>query len=615
MNGYHGKMLWVDLTHKRVDIRTIDEDTFEQYLGGSGLCAKIMMEETNADTDPLGPENVLVAFTGPFTGTGVPTGSRHHLMARSPLTGILGESNVGGSWAVHFKATGFDGIAVVGKADQPSYLWISDDGVEIRDASTVWGKDAFESAEWLKEQTNVKATVAVIGPAGERLAKISSISHIGSTVRSAGRTGLGAVMGSKNLKAMVAFGTIKTPLADGEGLKEDIKNSLGHVKGVTEAFRKFGTAGGVDNYSRMGNFPVQNWRGSQWEGSAKISGSTMHDTVLAGRTACRNCPIVCGRHVKITEGKYAPLEGEGPEYETVGTMGGECLVDNLEAICKANDLCNRYGLDTMSTGSVIAFAMECYENGLITKEDTDDIELTWGNADALVTMVEKIGKREGIGKLLGEGSTLAAQQIGGNAIEYVVAVKGLETSAHDPRRFWSQALNYATAARGGCHNASWGHAYELALFMPELGLDKPFPSYTEEGLVNVTITMQNYQSMNDALVQCRFSQVGKAITAANLVTWLNLITGKSYDIGYLQNVGERIFTLKRTFNTRLGISRKDDTLPPRFLTQLDDNPNVDKRLPPVHSWLGEYYAKRGWNETGIPTKEKLIELRLDSFVD
>lgn len=613
MYGYHGKMLWVDLTEKRVEIRNIQDDDLEKYLGGSGLCAKIMMEETDEKTDPLGPENVLVAFTGPFTGTGVPTGSRHHLMARSPLTGILGESNVGGSWAVHFKAAGYDGIAVVGKAEQPTYLWISDDSVEFRDASPVWGKDAFDSAEWLKEKTNPKATVAAIGPAGEKLVRFASISHIGTTVRSAGRTGLGAVMGSKNLKAMVAFGTQKTPLADPDGLKKDIKDTLGHVKDVTAAFRKFGTAGGVDNYSRMGNFPVQNWRGSQWEGSAKISGSTMHDTILVGRKACRNCPIACGRHVKITDGKWAPLDTEGPEYETVGTMGGECLVDDLGAICKVNDLCNRYGLDTMSTGSVIAFAMECYENGLLTKEDTGGIDLVWGNADALVEMVEKIGQRDGLGKLLGEGSTLAAKQIGGNAIEYVVAVKGLEPSAHDPRRFWSQALNYATAARGACHNASWGHAYELALFMPELGQDQPFPSYTEEGLVDFTINMQNYQSMNDALVQCRFSQVGKAVTATNLVTWINSITGKSYDVETLQKVGERIFTLKRRFNTRLGISRKDDTLPPRFLTQLDENPNVDKKLPPVHTWLGEYYKKRGWSETGIPVQEKLVELNLESF--
>jgi aldehyde:ferredoxin oxidoreductase len=600
MYGYHGKMLWVDLTYKKTEIREISDDVFEKYIGGSGLCAKIMMEETDENTDPLGPENVMVAFTGPFTGTGVPAGSRHHMMARSPLTGILGETNIGGSWAVHFKAAGFDGIAVTGKAEKPTYLWISDDGVEFRDATPVWGQDTIESADWLKAQTTKKATVAVIGQAGEQMVRIASISHIGTIVRSAGRTGMGAVMGSKNLKAMVTYGTQKTPLADKDGLKSDIKEYAEHVKKVTEAFRKFGTAGGVDNYSKMGNFPVQNWRGSQWEGSAKISGATMHDTVLTGRTACRNCPIICGRHVKVTEGPWAPIDGEGPEYETVGTMGGECLVEDLEAICKANDLCNRYGLDTMSTGSVIAFAMECYENGLITKADTDGIDLVWGSAEALIAMIEKIGKREGFGKLLGEGSTLAAKKIGQNAIEYVVAVKGLETSAHDPRRFWSQALNYATAARGGCHNASWGHAYELALYMPELGQDEPFPSYTQKGLVDFTINMQNYQSMNDALVQCRFSQVGKAVTPTNLATWLSLITGRSIEVKTLMEAGSRIFNLKRMFNTRLGISRKDDTLPPRFLSHNPENPNLDKQLPPVHQWLGEYYEKRNWSETGIP---------------
>ncbi|MBW1944204.1 MAG: aldehyde ferredoxin oxidoreductase family protein [Deltaproteobacteria bacterium] len=612
MFGYHGKLLWVNLNERKIEVRGLDDAVLEKYVGAAGLCARTLYDETTADTDPLGPENVLVAFTGPFTDTRVPSSSRHHVMARSPLTGILGESDVGGSWGVHFKRTGYDGIAVIGRADSPVYLWIHDNGVEIRDARSIWGQDTYASAKWLKSETNEKASAAVIGPAGEQLVKFASISHIGTIVRSAGRTGMGAVMGSKNLKAMVAHGTQPTPLARGEELETDVKGVIPHVKKVTEAFGQFGTAGGVDNYEKLGNFPIQNWRGSRWPGAGKISGAAMHDTILAGRTACLKCPIACGRHIKITEGPYAPLDCEGPEYETVGTMGGECLVEDLEAICMANDLCNRYGLDTMSTGSTIAFAMEAYENGIISKKDTDGIELTWGNAEALVEMVHKIAKREGIGELMGEGSRKMAEGLGQNAIELAVTVKGLEPSAHDPRRFWGQALSYATAARGACHNASWAHAYELALSMEEIGIPEPFPSYQMEGLAEFVAKMQNYQCANDALVICRFTQVGKAVTATNLVEWLNMITGRDIDMETFMTTGDRIFNLKRLYNTRLGISRKDDFLPPRFMTLNRQDPELTNQLPPIGQMLADYYAYRQWSESGIPSPETLSRLGLET---
>ena len=615
MFGYHGKMLWIDLTQRSVAVRPLSDADLRKYIGGVGLAARVLHDNTGPDTDPLGPDNVLTAFTGPFTGTRVPSASRHHIMALSPLTGILGESNVGGSWAVHFKNTGFDGIAITGRADRPVYIWIGDEGAEIRDAQPIWGKDTYDSAAWLKSRTIDKASVAVIGPAGERGVRYASISHIGTIVRSAGRTGMGAVMGSKNLKAMVAYGTQPAPLADPDALKADVKQVIPHIRKVTEAFGKFGTSGGVDNYERIGNFPIQNWRGSRWEGAGKISGATMHDTVLSGRTACLTCPIACGRHVKITEGPYAPLDCEGPEYETMGTMGGECLVDDLEAICKANDLCNRYGLDTMSTGSTIAFAMEAFEKGILTTEDTDGIELTWGNAEALVTLTRKIAFREGIGELMGEGSQRMAEKLGNNAVEFVVAVKGLEPSAHDPRRFWSQALSYATAARGACHNASWGHAYELALSMEEIGIPEPYESYKADGMAEFVAKMQNYQCVNDALISCRFAQVGKAVTATNLVNWLNQITGWGMDIDEFMAVGERIFNLKRLYNTRLGISRKDDVLPPRFMTLNRKDPDLTNQLPPLGRLLGDYYEYRNWSEDGVPSNRKLSELGLDRLYD
>jgi len=611
MFGYQGKLLRVNLTSKAIEIQPIEGALFEKYIGGVGIAAKILYEETTPDTDPLGPENVLIAFTGPFTGTRVPSSGRHHVVARSPQTGNFGEANVGGSWAIQLKKAGFDGVVVTGKADKPLYLWIHDGEAELRDATPIWGQDAFESADWLKSQTNEKATAAVIGQAGENLVRFASIPHIGKIVRSAGRTGMGAVMGSKNLKAMVAFGTQSLPIADRENLKASVVESMPNIRASTEGFTKYGTSGGVEKYEYLGNFPIKNWRGSRWEeGAKKISGVTMHDTILVGRLSCRGCPIACGRHVKIEEGLYAPLDTEGPEYETVGTMGGECMVDDLEAISKANELCNRYGLDTISTGALVAFGMEAYEKGLITQADTYGLELVWGSGEALVEMVHRIAKGENIGKLLGLGSKLAAEELGGNAVEFAVHVKGLEPSAHDPRRFWTQALTYATAARGACHNRSWGHAYELGLTVPELGFNKSHPHYQIDGLAEFVAKMQNFQCMNDTLVLCRFAQVEEAVNLTDTLEWYNMITGREASIDDLMEVGERIFNLKRLYNTRLGISRKDDFLPPRFMTLNRDHPDLTNQLPPIGEMLNEFYSYRGWNEIGVPTEEKLAALEL-----
>jgi aldehyde:ferredoxin oxidoreductase len=420
-------------------------------------------------------------------------------------------------------------------------------------------------------------------------------------------------MGAKNLKAMVAYGTKSAPLAEPEALKEDTNALLSHVKTATEAFGKYGTSGGIENYEKIGNFPLQNWRGSRWPGASKISGVAMHDTILTGRKACLFCPIACGRHIKITEGPYAPLDCEGPEYESIGTLGGECLVEDLAAVCKANELCNRYGLDTISAGAIIAFSMEAYEKGILTKGDTDGIELTWGNGEALVEMVHKMGRREGIGELMGEGSKRMAEALGKNAVEFAVHVKGLEPSAHDPRRFFSQALSYCTAARGACHNASWSHPYELVLSMPEIGIPEPQDAYEVEGKPEFTAKLQDLMSLMDTLVICRFTQVGKAVNVTNMVNWFNMITGRDMDVESFMKRGERVFNLKRLYNTRLGISRKDDFLPPRFLTLNREDDELTNQLPPIGRLLSGYYAYRNWSEDGIPTAEKLSELGLNEL--
>ncbi len=616
MFGYQGKYLRVNLTTKQIQVCLIEDELFRKYIGGVGLAVKIVYEETDADTDPLGVENVLAAFTGPFTGSRVLSASRHHYVARSPQTGILGESSVGGDWATQLKQAGFDGVVITGKADSPVYLWIHDGEFELRDATPIWGQDSFESAEWLKAQTHEKASAAVIGQAGENLVPIAGIPHIGTNVRFgiAGRTGMGAVMGSKNLKAMVAYGTLSLSFADDGTLKDSIQQAIPHIRKATADFTKYGTSGGVEKYEYLGNFPIRNWRDSRWEeGAKKISGVRMHDTILTGRYTCRRCTIACGRHINIQGGEYGPLDGEGPEYETIGTMGGECMIDNLEAICGANELCNRYGLDTISVGAAVAFGMEAYEKGLITKSDTGGLELTWGSSEALIEMTHRIAKGENVGRLLGKGVQGAAEELGGNAAEFAVHVKGLEPSAHDPRRFWVQAVSYATAARGACHNANWGHPYELGLSMPEIGLMKPHKSYEMEGLIHVAAKLQDYQTLNDALVVCRFAQVGGAVSLTNVTEWYNQITGNNLTVNDMLLAGERIFNLKRLYNTRAGISRKDDFLPPRFMTHNRKGEGMTNQLPPIGRMLNEYYEYRGWDEIGIPTPEKLAELGLLEF--
>ncbi len=600
----------MNLTERKTETQPLDPWVAEKYIGGAGVGARLLFDETGPSTDPLGPENVFIAFTGPFTSTTVPSSSRHHVMAKSPLTGILGEANVGGSWGALFKRTGFDGIVLTGRADEPVYLWIHENGVEIRDARPIWGKDAYQAAAWLKKETVEKANCAVIGPAGEKLVRIAGIPHIGNIVRMAARTGLGAVMGSKNLKALVAYGRGKTPLARPDLLKENLRVILPRIKKATETFGKYGTSGGVEHYEKIGNFPLQNWRGSRWAGAAEISGARMYDSVLSGRKACLQCPIACARHVRLSDGAYAPLDCEGPEYETIGTMGGECLIDNLPAICKANELCNRYGLDTISTGAVIAFSMEAFEKGIISRSDTDGIELTWGNHAAMIAMIEKIGKREGIGWLMGEGTKRMAECLGGNAVEFAVHVKGLEPSAHDPRRFFSQALSYATAARGACHNASWSHPYELGLNMPEIGIPESQDAFQVEGKAEFTAKLQDFMTAMDTLVICRFAQVGKAVRATDMLNWFHWITGKDMDTVEFMKVGERVFNLKRLYNTRLGISRKDDFLPPRFLTLNKTDSGLPNQLPPLGRLLSDYYTYRRWSEDGIPTEEKKTELGL-----
>ena len=610
MKGYMGKILRVDLTKGRVEVEKLDEKLARKFIGGSGLATKILSDETGAKTDPLGPENRLIFMTGPFAATPVITSGRHHMVTKSPLTGAYTESDSGGTWGPYLKRAGFDGVVVTGKASKPVYLWVTDGKAEIRDASRYWGMDTYVLDEAIRKETHNEAVVACIGPGGEKGVRYASILNDGKDARAAGRGGSGAVMGSKNLKAVAVYGKMQVEIADPDGLKASLKEISPMVAKNAEGMRKNGTAGGLATFEALGSLPLQNWKyQGRWEkGAAKIAGPAMTEKILTGNYYCERCVIGCGRRVKLDKGPFAPVEGAGPEYESVAMLGSLCLVDDIEAIAKANEICNRLGIDTISAGASIAFAMEAYEKGIITKKDTGELELLWGRGDVMVKMVEKIGKREGLGQLLGEGVRIAAEKLGKNSVEFSTDVKGQEMPAHDPRCFNAGAVGYATINRGACH-LGFSHVFERVLSMPEIGIDQPLQRLEVKGKGEAAAKTQNIMGLFDSLKVCKFTMFG-GLKMTPILAWYNMVTGNSMTMEEFLKTGERIFNLKRMYNVGCGISRKDDTLPPRFLTLKHEGEGLNPNLPPLGELLYDYYKFRGWNEEGVPTPEKLKELGL-----
>jgi aldehyde:ferredoxin oxidoreductase len=610
MKGYMGKILRVDLTKGKVEAEKLDENLAKKFIGGTGLATKILYDETGAETDPLGPENRLIFMTGPFAATPVITSGRHHMVTKSPLTGAYSESDTGGTWGPYLKRAGFDGVVVTGKARKPVYLWVTEGKAEIRDASRFWGMDTYVLDEAIRKETHDEAVVASIGPAGEKGVRYASILNDGKDARAAGRGGSGAVMGSKNLKAVAVYGKMQVEMADPDSLKASLKEISPMVAKNAEGMRKNGTAGGLATFEALGSLPLQNWKfQGRWEkGAAQIAGPAMTEKMLTGNYYCEKCVIGCGRRVKLDKGPFAPVEGAGPEYESVAMLGSLCLVDDLEAIAKANEICNRLGMDTISAGAAIAFAMEAYEKGVITKKDTGELELLWGRGDVMVKMAEKIGKREGLGQLLGEGVRIAAEKLGKNAVEFSIHVKGQEMPAHDPRCFNAGAVGYATINRGACH-LGFSHVFERVLSMPEIGIDQPLPRLEVKGKGEAAAKTQNIMGLFDSLKVCKFTMFG-GLKLTPILAWYNMVTGNSMTMEEFLKTGERIFNLKRMYNVRCGISRKDDTLPARFLTLKHEGEGLNPSLPPLGELLYDYYKFRGWNEEGIPNPEKLKELGL-----
>jgi aldehyde:ferredoxin oxidoreductase len=448
---------------------------------------------------------------------------------------------------------------------------------------------------------------AAIGPAGEKLVGVACVET--DDGRTAGRTGLGAVMGSKNLKAIATKGTGKVGIANPARFEELSKEATKRI--LEKKPLPFGTSGSVVAFEEMGNLPIKNWSAGRFPGAAKISGQTMAETLLEGKKTCFACPVACGRYVEIKEGPYSPLEGFGPEYEAIGTLGSLCMNDNLESIVKATDTCNRLGIDVISTGAIIAFAMECYSKGLITRKETGGIDLSWGNHQAVVQMCELIGRREGFGIIMGDGVKAAAEKLDKGSESFALHVKGLELPAHSPYRFKENGLAYAVSNRGACHNRGSPAYISRGLVSPEIGLGTKTDGFTIEGKGRMTKLHQDVCAATDALGLCKFPVFFGGIGLELIAGLYSAATGWETSVDDMMTMGERIWTLQRIFNTRMGVTRKDDTLPDRFLKEPLPDGAAKGQVVELEPMLKEYYEQRGLNEDGKPKREKLKELGLD----
>ncbi len=607
MRGYRGHVIEVDLSKGRSSIEPLNREYARDFIGGAGLGCRLLYDLADASTDPLGPENPLIMMTGPFCGTVVPTGSKASFCARSPLTGLWAHSTFGGHLGADLKFAGYDGIIIRGKSDSPAYIFVGNDVVEIRDATHVWGKDTEHTWEILKDESGLRlAGVARIGRAGENLVKYASI--MVDHFRAAGRGGLGAVMGSKNLKAIVVGGDDrKIPVAEPEALNEYCK-TLNEDKRETPTFKMYselGTAGFVDMASLMyGSLPAGYYTVPDFD-SYNISGTTVKEQILVAKSACYRCPIGCGRVIKIDEGKYATGKFAGPEFEVTGTMGSLILNNDVEALSFANKKLDLLGIDTISGGNTIAFAYYLYNEGLVTSDDLDDIEPEWGDIDAALQFMEKIAEREGIGDLMAEGSLALGKRFGHE--DLAVQVNGMEFPQHDPRGFSGMAIAYATSPRGACHMTA--DMYNVQMGVPDEGFDIE----SEDRFANeadIAARLQDLRCVTNSALICHFYP----IESTELAKLLRLVTGWDYTIDELRMVGERIFTLMRLLNLKFGYDTSNERLPTLIERSLEGA--TEGHVPDIDAQLDTWYEYRRWDRTtGRPAPDRLKKLGLSDLVE
>ncbi len=592
MEGWAGKILDVNLSDKSIKSYPLDMDMAHQYIGGRGLGARLLWDLVGSEVEPLSPENVLIFATGPLTASGAQTSNRFTVSTKSPLTGTVLDANSGGWWGMQFKRTGYDVLIVRGKSATPVMLEIKPGSITLQDASNLWGKTVTETTAALGQNNN-RRNVLCIGPAGENLVRIASIMNDGA--RALARGGPGAVMGSKNLKAIVVEGDQKMTVVDQELFKFVMYEMTKRIKAsplTSQALPEFGTVIMVNVLNEIGAFPTRNFRTGQFEGADQISGETLSETLLVKNQACWACPISCTRITHTENG-----EGEGPEYESTWAFGAECGIDNLPAITDANYLCNDLGLDTISTGVTIGCAMELSELGII------DSELKFGRAELLQDVIKDIAYRRGLGNELAEGSYRFAEQYG--AAEYSMSVKKMEFPAYDPRGMQGQGLLFATSNRGACHMRG-------NMLGPEvLGLPRLVDRFATQGKAGTVVVHQNSAAVVDSLVVCKF--VNMAVAEEFFARLLTAVSGVAYTGDDLMEAGERVYNLERMYNLREGFTQADDTLPRRLLDEpMPAGPSAGwtVKLEPM---LKEYYQFRGWDKNGIPTPARLKKLGLEAL--
>ncbi len=612
MFGWHGKILRVDLTNERVSVEEVDPQTAKDFIGGRGWAIKYLYDEVDPAVDPLAPENKLIFGTGPLTATPAPTGNRYVVTTKSPLTGALSCSNSGGVFPTEMKRTGFDLFIFEGKAERPVYLWVNDDAdkqhpAEIRSAEHLWGKNVHQTEDILLEETDPKAKVACIGPAGERLVKIAAIMN--DKHRAAARSGVGAVMGSKKLKAVVVRGTQKTPLAEPKAMRELCKLVHSEVKADVKkgsSLREYGTAYVPPVTNEMGILPTRNFQTGVFEGVDNINGPTLTENYLIRPKPCFGCPIACGRDTRVDDPVYGG-EGEGPEYETIAALGSSCGIDNLAAVAKANYVCNELGVDTISMGVTLSCAMEMYEKGILPESDVGR-PLGFGDADAVIALVRKTAYREDFGDALAEGSYRLAEKYGHP--EFSITARKLEFPGYDPRGAKGMGLLYATSNIGASHMAG-----DLA-YVEVFGVPEKIDPLTIEDKPRLIKLFEDAFTVIDAAGLCVFLSVRYLfdpdvnLWPARLTKLMNYATGAGYTEETLLQAGERIFNLERLFLLKAGFTKDDDTLPKRMLEEPMPEGPAKGHVVELDKMLPQFYRLRGWDENGAPTDAKLVELGL-----
>ena len=611
MYGYWKKLLRIDLTRETSSVEEIDEKSLTLLVGGAALGAKWLLEEVPGKTDPLSEGNKIIFALGFMQAANYPGNAKWSVITKSPLTGTFLDSAGTGAWAPQLKKAGYDALIIEGKAKKPVYVFINDDEVEFKCAARLWGLDSTEtSLEIKKELGNNRINALNIGPAGEIMNPVACITCDGHSF--AGRGGSGAVMGSKNLKAVAVWGTKQTPLADEEKAKQLAKD-------LTKTLHETAKGGGgtpdvMVPLEALGDVPIRYWRGDVWHGGAGMIGTPRYTEFLNVKPLpCQNCPVGCHRHIDIELEDGGALEGNGPEYETLGMLGSGLVNDDLEGIAIANDVINRAGADTISVGSFIGFIIECYESGYLTADEIGMVP-KWGDRETLLFLTDKVLKLEGIGAMFRKGIRGAVEIVGQESAGIAVEVKNLDMPAHDPRAVYGLAVNYATSPRGACHERGNPQASALGLFYPDCDMDAPPERFDEDQAGYCAYIYQNTSCLFNNLTICKFMINNGGLTISDIALEYEYATGIKLSNLELLKTAERGLALQRLVNIRDGITRKDDTLPPKMLQHSVIGGRAGKAPFAFDKMLGDYYRLRGWDENGIPTKESLVALDLEDYV-